>query len=135
MKCLAVFAACAALGSCARLPAACLLPGQKPMLMIDLFFGRAIEGRAPVTDAEWAAFTRTEIIPRFPDGFSVFDAQGQWLNPQTDRIGSEASKMVRIDTQQDSGTAAKIAAIAEAYRRQFDQLAVGISTVPVCAAF
>jgi hypothetical protein len=135
MKCLAVLAACAALASCAPPPAACLLPGQKPMLMIDLFFGRDIEGRGPVTDAEWADFTRTDITPRFPDGFSVFDAHGQWLNPQTNRIGAEASKMVRIEAMQAPGTAAKIAAVANAYRTQFHQSAVGISTAPVCAAF
>ncbi len=135
MKCLAVLGGCAALASCAPAPAACLLPSQRPMLMIDLFFGRDSAGRGPVTDAEWADFTRTDITPRFPDGFSVFDTRGQWLNPQTGSIGSEDSKMVRIEALQAADTAARIAAVANAYRTRFHQVAVGISTVQVCAAF
>ncbi len=31
-------------------PSACLLPAQKPMLVAELFFGRNIPGRAPVSE-------------------------------------------------------------------------------------
>ncbi len=105
------------------------------MLMIDLYFGRDITGRAKLSEAEWADFTRTQITPRFPDGFTVIDAQGQWLNPATHTIGAEASKMVRIAAASGPDTAARIRAVAEAYRTQFHQLAVGVSSAPVCAAF
>ncbi len=40
-------------------------------------------GRAPLTDAEWAEFAAQTITPNFPDGFTVFDGEGQWRNPQT----------------------------------------------------
>lgn len=105
------------------------------MLMIDLFFGRDIAGRAPLTDAEWAAFARTDITPRFPDGFTAIDAHGQWLNPQTNSVGAEPSKMVRIVAPPGPATISKIAGVAASYRSQFHQVAVGISTAPVCAAF
>jgi hypothetical protein len=127
MKCLAILAA---LSACATQAPVCLLPTQRPMLMMDLYFGRGA-----VTDAQWAEFTRAQITPRFPDGFSIIEARGQWLNPRTNTIGSENSKILRIAAQQDPGTAAKILALTNAYRTQFHQIAVGITTNQVCAAF
>lgn len=125
----------ALLSGCAPPVVTCLLPAQQTMQMIDLYFGRDIEGRAPLTDAEWANFTRQEITPRFPDGFTVIDATGQWLNPDTHIIGGEASKVVRIAAPYDAGLAARVSAVTGAYRRQFHQRAVGITSAPVCAAF
>jgi hypothetical protein len=115
--------------------ASCLLPAQRPMLEIDFFFGRDIEGRKPLTDAEWAAFAAAELTPRFPDGFTVLDGHGQWLNPQTHTIGGEGSKLVRAVVTPGPDVAAKVEAVSLAYRQQFHQVAVGVVTAPVCAAF
>ncbi len=120
---------------CVATRPACLLPSQKPMLAIDMFFGRDIAGRAPVSEAAWAAFARAEITPRFPDGFTVIDARGQWLDPETNSIGAEASKMVRIDVAPGADVAARVAAVADAYKARFHQMAVGVSSAAVCAAF
>ncbi len=46
------------------------------MLEYHLFFGRA-----SVTDPAWAEFTARVITPQLPDGFTVLDANGQWMNP------------------------------------------------------
>ena len=61
----------------------CLLPAEKRMLVAELFFGRDIAGRAPLSEAEWRDFAAEIITPNFPDGFTVFDAEGQWRNPAT----------------------------------------------------
>ena len=66
------------------------------MLVAELFFGRNINGRAPVTDAEWAEFAAWVITANFPDGFTVFDGNGQWRNPQTGRIGHEPTKILLV---------------------------------------
>ena len=59
---------------------------QKPMVVIDLMFGRNIGGRLGVTEARWSRFLADEITPRFPDGLTVVDASGQWRAPgQADR--------------------------------------------------
>ena len=55
----------------------CLLPAEQPMVVAELFFGRGIRGRAPLSEAEWAAFAAQVITPNFPDGFTVFDGEGQ----------------------------------------------------------
>ena len=124
-----------ALAGCAPGGASCLLPQQRAMLQIDMFFGRSIEGRGPVSDGEWEDFARRVITPRFPDGFTVLDGHGQWMDPATRSIDGEPSKMVRIDTVAGADTALRVQAVADAYKAAFHQYAVGIATSAVCAAF
>jgi hypothetical protein len=104
-------------------------PSQNPMLDIELMLGR---GKA--NDARWAQFLAREVTPRFPDGLTVYETTGQWRDPATKIIAREKSRVLRIiipaDTAQD-----KIAAVAEAYRKQFRQKSVGIVTRQVCASF
>src|SRR5207248_11757229 len=51
---------------------ACLLPQQKPMLVAELFFGRNIAGRPPVSDAAWDDSVARVVTPNFPDRLTVF---------------------------------------------------------------
>jgi hypothetical protein len=88
-----------------------------------------------VSEAEWAEFAAREITPRFPDGFSVFDVRGQWLNPRTRAIGREDSKMVRVVVPGGGDLGARVEAVSLAYRRRFHQEAVGVVSSAVCAAF
>lgn len=125
---LAGMAACAAPGQ------DCPVPGQARWWRIELQFGRAINGRPPVTEAEWAVFAAAEITPRFPRGFTVIDTQGQWRAPDGALV-REAGKLVRIDVPPSPAAADAARAIASAYRARFFQDSVGISTVPVCAAY
>jgi Protein of unknown function (DUF3574) len=89
-----LLAGCAVPGE-ALPPSACLLPAQKPMLVAELFFGRNIPGRAPVSEAEWADFVAQVITPNFPDGFTVFNgALGQSRDPQSGAIVREPPKIL-----------------------------------------
>ena len=74
------------LADCAELPApaySCSLPAERHILVAELFFGRDIKGRQPLTDAEWAEFAAQTISPNFPEGFTAFDerANGAILGP------------------------------------------------------
>ena len=53
------------------------------MVVAELLFSRGVKRRAPLTDAEWLEFAARTIAPNFPDGFTVFDGEGQWRDPQT----------------------------------------------------
>jgi len=135
-------AAIALLAGCAAAPspgadasAACQPPGAHRMLQADLLFGRDIAGRAPVTDAERAAFLADIVTPRFPDGFTVWDTHGQWRDRATGRIVREASFVIRIVADDTADTYARLAAIRHAYRERFRQESVGITLVPACASF
>jgi hypothetical protein len=113
---------------------ACAAP-QKPMVEIELMFGRHIGGRLAVTEARFARFVAREVTPRFPDGLTVFDAAGQWRDARTRAVVHEASKIVRIVVPADADPGEKIARIVDAYKTRFRQEAIGVLTRPVCAAF
>ena len=137
----AIFIALLLLAGCAMPgetvpPSACLLPTQKPMLVAELFFGRNIPGRAPVSEAEWADFVTRVITPNFPDGYTVFNgAAGQSGTPQNGVIAREAPKIVLAAAYPRSDLKDRIAAAIEAYRARFPQKSVGLLTRWECGAF
>lgn len=104
-------------------------PPQEAMLDIELMLGR---GNAD--EVRWRQFLAREVTPRFPDGLTVYETTGQWRDPSTKVITRERSRVLRLvapaDTPPDM-----IAAIAEAYKRDFRQKSVGIVTRQVCASF
>ena len=125
-----VLCGCSTLGG----PQACLLPSQKPRIEAQLFFGRDIEGRAAVSDAEWADFAATTIAKDFPDGFTASDGVGQWRDP-SGAIVHEPSKIVLIVADNADALVPRLNDVIEAYKTRFHQQAVGVVTRPVCAAF
>jgi hypothetical protein len=115
-------------------PPSCVAP-QKPMVEVDMMFGRNIGGKLGVTEALWRQFLAREVTPRFPDGLTVFDTTGQWRNAKTNAVIRERSKIVRIIIPADAAANEKIGAIASAYKNQFHQDSVGIATRPACVSF
>jgi hypothetical protein len=113
----------------------CPLPNEKPLLVTQLFFGLSIKGRGPVTRGEWTAFVRRDVAPRFPDGFTVYEAEGQWLNPASHSVVRENSKVMIIAAEDTAEVRTKIAEISDLYRKAFHQQAVGVITRRECAAF
>jgi hypothetical protein len=116
-------------------PYSCLLPSEQRMIVAELFFGRAIPGREPLTLAEWTVFAADTITPNFPDGFTAFDGEGQWRDPQTGRIAHEPTKIVLIAAPREPALAARLRAVIDAYRARFRQQSVGLVTSEACAAF
>jgi len=123
-----------AFGPAAAQPFACAAP-QKPMMEVELMFGRHIGGRFGVTEARFARFVAQEVTPRFPDGLTVFDAAGQWRDAKTRAVVHEPSKIVRVVVPADADTGERIARIVAAYKSRFRQDAIGVLTRPVCASF
>lgn len=107
----------------------------KPMLEIDLMFGRNIGGELGVTEQQWGDFVAAEITPRFPQGLSIDDAIGQWRDPDNNTIVKEPSKDVTIVVPQGEGIEGKIEAIVAAYKQRFQQQSVGVVMRPACVSF
>lgn len=115
------------------------------MLVAELFFGRNIAGRGPLTEAEWAAFATRTITPNFPDGFTVFDGSGQWQNPTTQKpatqkpatqkIARDPTKILLVAAKRTPDLAARLTAVIDSYKAQFHQQSVGIITRDSCASF
>jgi hypothetical protein len=127
-----------ALGGCATPtpPAAgCLFSNESKLLIAQLYFGRDIPGRGPLTDAEWSDFVTRVIAPNFPDGFTVQDGEGDWLDPQTSKLGREATKILIAAADPESEPAKRISDVIAAYRKEFKQESVGLVTQESCAAF
>jgi hypothetical protein len=116
-------------------PYACLLPAEQKMLVAELFFGRGIKGRGPLTDAEWTEFAADTITPNFPEGFTAFDGDGQWQNPATGQIGREHTKILLVAAKRSPDLAGRLTAVIEAYKTRFHQQSVGLITRDSCAAF
>lgn len=89
-----------------------------------LFCGLSIPGGGTVTEAELDAFVDEVVTPRFPDGFTVWRAQGQWK-------GGDEEVMVLEFIHRDSPDADRaVREIAAEYRRRFRQEAVLRVTTP-----
>jgi Protein of unknown function (DUF3574) len=107
-----------------------------PMLRVELMFGRNVGDDLAVTEDAWASFLAIEVVPRFPDGFSVVDAAG----PRTDKptanlFLSEPSKIIIIIAPDRPETEQRIAAVEAAYKKQFQQQSVVVASRSVCASF
>lgn len=112
----------------------CRLP-QKAMSVAELMFGRSIGNKSSVSESRWGQFVAREITPRFPNGLSMVDAQGQWLDGDTKKIMRERSKLVTIVFENDAEAQRKIDDIVAAYKGRFRQQAVGVIIRPACVSF
>ena len=98
-------------------------------------FGRTVGSRLAVSEGAWSRFVEREITPRFPDGFTVLDARGQWRNPASNRIIRQPSKIVRIVLPGNPEDVARLNEIVEAYKVRFEQQSVGVMMQGACASF
>ena len=131
-----VVAVCLALAFAApAVRAACPLQNEAPMLIVTLYFGETIPNKPPLTAKQWADFTAKIITPAFPDGFTVSDGQGQWMDPRTKTIGHEATKILTVAAEDTPALGPKIDHVIAAYRQDFGQESVGITTTNACGTF
>lgn len=101
----------------------------------QLLFGRNVEDRARVSEADFNGFVAREVSPRFPEGFTVIDATGQWRDARRGTIVHEAAKIIEIVLPSGEDNRPKIEAIVEAYKLQFQQQSVGLIVAPACVRF
>jgi len=104
-------------------------------VVASMYFGRNIGGALGVDDAEWTAFLDTEVTPRFPDGLTVSDADGQWRDSDTGAIVREPSKVLTLFLGDEAADREKLDLIAEAYKTQFQQQAVALVVERSCVTF
>ena len=104
---------------------------MKPALHVDLYFGRDT-AKGEVSEADWAKFLAEEVTPRFPEGLSVVEAQGQYREP-SGKLTRERTKLLVVVLFDAPAQSAKLKDIAVAYARRFDQQTVFRVERPVCA--
>jgi hypothetical protein len=91
----------------------------------ELYFGRSIPGGGTVTDAEWEQFLADVVTPRFPDGFTIMNATGQYRE-KNGTIDKEQTEVLVFFYPVNKRTVSrrKIEEIRRAYVKQFKQESV-----------
>lgn len=87
-----------------------------------LYFGTA-RPHGVVGAAEWETFAREVITPRFPQGLTVWKAQGQWRDG-AGAIVREDSYVLTLIHPGTPETERAIKEIIELYKRRFEQESV-----------
>jgi broad specificity phosphatase PhoE len=88
----------------------------------ELFFGQAVGGRV-LSDSEWAAFLDSEVTPRFPDGLTVWKAEGQW-RPPGGALGREPTRVMLIELTGANNERARLDGVIDAYKSRYHQKSV-----------
>ncbi len=108
---------------------------QQARQVAELLFGRDIGHQLGVSEHAWERFVAREITPRFPDGFTVAEASGQWRDGANGTIVHEPSKRVEIVLPGAADDDSRLDTIVSAYKRQFHQQSVAVIVRPACVSF
>ena len=96
----------------------------------QLYFGTSIPSGGHVSDDDWRAFVKDVITPMFKEGLTVIDGDGQWLD-QRGTLWREHVHIVEVAHKPGAEADAAIEAIANEYKKRFNQDAVLRITAPV----
>ena len=127
---LAVIAAAA----CSATDSAACPEGTDRFVKYELFMGRSGQSGEVVDDEAWAAFLGDTVTPRFPDGLTVLDAQGQWRD-SNGLVQKERSKLLMILAPPGDDPTRLIGEVSDEYKRRFSQEAVLRVLSDACVSF
>lgn len=96
-----------------------------------LFCGLTIPGGGEVSEADLQQFVAEVVTPRFPDGFTLYRADGHW--GEGGRTIREPAIVIEILRTPEGERA--VGEIAAEYVRRFRQTAVLRVTTPVTMSF
>jgi len=111
--------------ACGPLPAA---KGCAFGSVTRLYLGRDTPAGA-LTEGQWEQFVAETVTPRFPDGFTVLDAQGLW-RAADGSVRKEATRVIEVVHSDDPRTRARVRSVAVDYQHRFAQQSVLVSTSP-----
>ena len=112
-------------------------PAQAQWVRTELYFSVGpLEGQeGVVSPARWREFLDQEVTTRFPDGFSVFDAYGQWKDHDAKVPERLATKVIVILHESSAKRESDIEAIRLAYKRITGDLSVLRLSQPAAMSF
>lgn len=112
--------------------AACAAPAAG-MVSDTLYFG-ARKPDGVVAPAEWDRFLAEVVTPRFPDGLTVWEAEGQWRGKAGALTRENSWVLLLVHADSDAAERA-VREIIGAYKRAFEQEAVLRVTSPAAVTF
>jgi hypothetical protein len=134
------FASCLALSllaACTRPPPPprCAPGLGAPIAIFTLYLGTAIPNRYDLTDNEWRAFRDQTVTANLPNGYTVLDGSGGWMNPITRKTIKERTKVLIAALPETPDSLAAIERIRTAYQVKFHQQLVGMTVEQACGTF
>lgn len=99
---------------------------------VELFFGRTADAGL-IDDAAWDLFRDEVLVPAFPDGMTLLDAEGR--SKDTMGAGARPSKVALMIVFDPSGLTEKMAGVVAAYRERFPGAGALQQRTPTCVTF
>ena len=96
---------------------------QKTLIKEELYFGLSKLGGKTIYEVEWQQFLNRVITPRFKDGLTVVDANGQYLN-SSGVLVKEKSKLIILIYEENSTKNKMVKDTISNYKQTFQQEAV-----------
>ncbi len=106
----------------------------KILIKDELYFGLSKPGGKTVSEAEWQFFLNRVITPRLPDGLTVMDVYGQYLD-NSGKLTKEKTKLVILIYQNSQTQNQKVEEIIASYKKTFQQESVLRVTSSVKVSF
>ena len=82
-----------------------------------------------MSEAAWSAFFHEVVTTRFPEGLTVWRAEGQWTDP-SGQLVHEPVLIVEVLHSAEARADSSLTVIAREYKRRFRQSAVLRVTTP-----
>lgn len=95
----------------------------RPSVRTELYFGSARAATAAVSDAQWQAFVDERVTRRFPEGFTVLPAEGQF-RAVDGQIRRERAHVLVLVHPRDALSERGIEDLRREYRQLFEQTSV-----------
>jgi hypothetical protein len=108
-------------------------PSGTAYVRTTLYFGLT-RPSGTVSEPEWQNFLSEEVTPRFPDGLTVLDGNGQWRQADGS-IARERSKALVIVHDEKPATVSALETLVVRYKKTFTRESVLWESARVCAAF
>ena len=122
------------MAACAEADRPACAEGTEQFVKYELFMGRSNQSGEVVDDAAWAKFLEDTVTPRFPDGLTVLDAQGQWRDSEG-LVQKERSKMLVVLVPPGDDGVRLISEVSDEYKRRFSQESVLRVESDACVSF
>jgi hypothetical protein len=123
-----------ALNACASLQGTACNAGEQLAIHDTLYFGTGIPEGGVVSADAWSMFLATAVTPKFPQGFTVSEASGQWRG-NDGSIVKETSYVLQLVHSDDGTSEQAVVQIVSAYKTEFRQEAVLRVKARACTSF
>jgi hypothetical protein len=107
---------------------------QQLLTKNELYFGLSKPAGLKISEIEWQQFVNTVITPRFQEGLTIIDANGQYLN-KAGTITKEKTKLVILIHDNNPSKNKMIQEVILNYKQKFQQESVLQVTSDVKVSF